>query len=73
MTASGWIQIVVYFAAVLLVPKPLGIFMHRVFEGGDHFLKRPLGWLERLVYRLLNLALDHRFGPPAATPGTPGP
>jgi hypothetical protein len=22
---------------------------------------------------LLNLALDHRFGPPAATPGTPGP
>jgi K+-transporting ATPase ATPase A chain len=52
MTASGWIQIVVYFAAVLLVTKPLGIFMHRVFEGGDHFLKRPLGWLERLVYRL---------------------
>src|SRR5262245_18877349 len=25
--------------------------MHRVFEGESHFLTRPLGWLERLVYR----------------------
>ena len=26
--------------------------MYRVFEGEKHFLPRPLGWLERLVYRL---------------------
>jgi K+-transporting ATPase ATPase A chain len=26
--------------------------MHRVMEGGRHFLQRPLGWLERLVYRV---------------------
>src|SRR5512135_466357 len=26
--------------------------MHRVLESDRHFLKRPLGWLERLVYRL---------------------
>jgi len=51
MTANGWIQILFVFAAVLLCTKPLGAFMHRVMEGGDHFLKRPLGWLERLVYR----------------------
>jgi len=25
--------------------------MYRVLEGRDHFLKRPLGWLERLIYR----------------------
>jgi K+-transporting ATPase ATPase A chain len=25
--------------------------MYRVLEGHDHFLRRPLGWLERLVYR----------------------
>src|SRR5512138_1903075 len=31
---------------------PLGIFMHRVLEGRSHFLTRPLGWLERLVYKL---------------------
>jgi K+-transporting ATPase ATPase A chain len=52
MTANGWIQILFFFGAVLLVTKPLGAFMYRVFEGGDHFLKRPLGWLERLVYRV---------------------
>jgi K+-transporting ATPase ATPase A chain len=56
MTANGWIQIVLFFAAVLLVTKPLGAFMHRVFEGGDHFLKRPLGWLERLVYRVCGVS-----------------
>ena len=31
---------------------PLGAFMYRVLEGENHFLRRPLGWLERLVYRL---------------------
>ena len=52
MTVNGWIQILFFFAAILAVTRPLGAFMHRVLEGGDHLLKRPLGWLERLVYRL---------------------
>ncbi len=52
MTANGWAQIVFLFAAVLLVTPPIGAFMFRVMEGGEHFLRRPLGWLERLVYRL---------------------
>ncbi len=52
MTANGWIQIGFFFLAVLLVTVPLGAFMYRVLEGEDHFLRRPLGWLERLVYRL---------------------
>jgi K+-transporting ATPase ATPase A chain len=52
MTANGWIQILFFFLTILLVTVPLGAFMHRVLEGGDHFLKRPLGWLERLVYRV---------------------
>ena len=52
MTANGWIQILFFFGAVLAVTVPLGAFMYRVLEGHDHFLKRPLGWLERLVYRL---------------------
>jgi K+-transporting ATPase ATPase A chain len=52
VTANGWIQILFFFACVLALTAPLGAFMHRVMEGESHFLRRPLGWLERLVYRL---------------------
>ncbi len=52
MTPNGWIQILLFCAAVLAVTVPLGAFMYRVLEGHEHFLKKPLGWLERLVYRL---------------------
>ena len=51
MTANGWIQILIYFFAILLATPPTGAFQHRVLEGEGHFLKRTLGWLERLVYR----------------------
>jgi K+-transporting ATPase ATPase A chain len=52
LSANGWIQILIFFAAILAVTKPLGAFMHRVMEGQRHFLSKPLGWLERLCYRL---------------------
>jgi len=52
MTAIGWMQILLFFVTVLVVTPPLGIFLYRVLEGQSHFLERPLGWLERLVYRL---------------------
>ena len=51
MTANGWIQILVFFGAILAVTPPLGVFLYRVLEGESHFLRRPLGWLERLVLR----------------------
>src|SRR5262245_18580134 len=56
MTANGWIQILLFFGVVALGAKPVGAFMHRVFEGERHVLTRPLGWLERLVYRLAGTA-----------------
>jgi K+-transporting ATPase ATPase A chain len=52
LTASGWLQIALFCAAVLAVTAPLGSSMHRVMEGEAHLLRRPLGWLERLVCRL---------------------
>ena len=52
MTLIGWTQILVFLAMVLLAAPPLGTYMHRVFEGQAHPLMRPLGWLERLVYRV---------------------
>jgi potassium-transporting ATPase potassium-binding subunit len=52
LTVNGWIQILFFFLTILAVTVPLGAFMYRVMEGQSHFLRRPLGWLERLVYRL---------------------
>lgn len=51
MTTQGWIQILFFFLSILAVTAPLGLFLYRVLEGESHFLKRPLGWLERLIYR----------------------
>jgi potassium-transporting ATPase potassium-binding subunit len=52
LTANGWIQILFFFLSIVAVTVPLGAFMYRVMEGESHFLRRPLGWLERLVYRV---------------------
>ncbi|HTX40306.1 MAG TPA: potassium-transporting ATPase subunit KdpA [Acidobacteriaceae bacterium] len=48
MTANGWLQFAVYFAALLICVRPLGIYMAKVFEGKLHFL-RPL---EYGIYRI---------------------
>ena len=37
MTLNGWFQILLFFAAVLAVTKPMGIFMARVFSGEKTF------------------------------------
>src|SRR6185436_12396826 len=52
MTATGVFQILFFFALILAVTKPLGVFMARVFEGERTFLHPVLGWLERAIYRL---------------------
>ena len=38
MTLLGIAQIVIFFAIVLAITKPIGIFMYRVFEGERTFL-----------------------------------
>ncbi len=59
MTVSGWIQIAFYAVALLLVTKPLGTYLHRVFSG-------QVTWLapvERGIYRLSGVdpAEDQRW------------
>jgi K+-transporting ATPase ATPase A chain len=52
MTLNGWFQILLFFAAVLLVTKPLGSFMAKVFSGERTWLDRGLRPLEKLLYKL---------------------
>lgn len=44
-------QVVAFAAVLILVVKPLGSYMARVYEGEHIFLQHPLGWLERMIYR----------------------
>ena len=55
MTALATLQIVLFFAILLLITKPLGSHMARVFAGERTFLHRGLGWLERGTYRVLGI------------------
>ncbi|HVA57150.1 MAG TPA: potassium-transporting ATPase subunit KdpA [Gemmatimonadaceae bacterium] len=48
MTANGWIQIAFYAVALLLVTKPIGVYLVKVYDGSLHWL----GPVERLLYRL---------------------
>ena len=61
MTANGWLQILLFLAVVLLVTKPLGVFMARVFGRERTFMDRVLRPLERLVYRVTGVDENHEM------------
>ncbi|MER9355982.1 potassium-transporting ATPase subunit KdpA [Mesorhizobium sp. M0514] len=52
MTLNGWIQILVYCGIVVLLVKPLGGYMYRVFNGDRTLLSPILGPVERGLYRI---------------------
>src|ERR1700745_2501188 len=52
MTASGWFQIGFFLLVVVLITKPLGVFMARVFSRERTFLDPMLRPVEKIVYRL---------------------
>jgi K+-transporting ATPase ATPase A chain len=51
MTVNGWLQIAFYSIALLLVTKPLGLYMLKVYDGSLTWL-RPV---ERVLYRLAGI------------------
>jgi len=52
MTNNGWFQILFFLLIVLLLTKPLGSFMTRVFNREKTFLDPLMRPIEKLVYRL---------------------
>ncbi len=56
MSLIGWSQILLFFALVLAVTRPLGAYLFRVFEGDPRPLPRVLGPVERLLLRLCGAA-----------------
>ena len=54
----GWLQIAVYVVLLVLLAKPLGEYMARVYAGERTFLTPVLGGLERMLLRLLGVRPD---------------
>jgi K+-transporting ATPase ATPase A chain len=52
MTINGWLQIALYCVLLVLLVKPLGGYMTRVFNGEKTFLSPVLKPLETATYRL---------------------
>lgn len=52
MTFEGWLQIILFFALVLAVTKPLGAYMARVYQRERTWFDPVLRPLERLIYRV---------------------
>ncbi len=61
MTANGWLQILFFFALILLCAKPLGLYMARVFERERTFADPILRPVERLLYRLTGIDETHEM------------
>ena len=56
MNANGWIQLALYVGVLLLITKPLGLYLLRVLDArGKTFLDPIMRPIERLTYKLLGV------------------
>ena len=62
MTTNGFLQIALYLALLLLLVKPLGSYMARVYQGERTWLHLLLGPVERWTYRLLGVDPAREMG-----------
>ena len=58
MTSAGVVQILFFFALILVCVKPLGAYMANVFEGRRTFMHPVLRWLEVLTYKAAGVRED---------------
>src|SRR6185369_8891132 len=61
MTLNGWLQIVFFFVLILIVTKPLGVFMAHVFNREQTFFDPVLRPVERLIYKLTGVNEQHEM------------
>ena len=62
MTANGWFQILFFFALILIIARPLGVYMARVFARERTFFDFAARPLERLLYRLTGVDETEEMG-----------
>ncbi len=52
MTSNGIIQLLAFLIVLVLITKPMGVFLARIFSNERTFLSPLLGSTERLIYRV---------------------
>jgi potassium-transporting ATPase potassium-binding subunit len=62
MTIISLVQITFYMILLLLIAKPLGFYMARVYQGERTFLDPLLRPVERMIYRLAGIQPDLEMG-----------
>jgi potassium-transporting ATPase potassium-binding subunit len=62
MNANALLQVAIYLAALLLLTKPMGVYLHRAMEGRLPLLGKLLGPLERLLYRVAGVNPQQETG-----------
>jgi potassium-transporting ATPase potassium-binding subunit len=55
VTLNGVLQVLLYLFLILLLTKPVGLYMTRVFNGERTWLSPVVGPIERLFYRLCGI------------------
>ncbi len=55
MTTNAFLQLFAYLVILVLITKPMGVYLTKVFRGENTFLTSIFGWLERLIYRLCGI------------------
>jgi K+-transporting ATPase ATPase A chain len=58
MNLYSYLQIGIYFVVLILLVKPLGLYMARVYQGESTFLDRLIHPIERVCYRMLGVKLQ---------------
>jgi len=61
MTGNDFVQIFLFFGVLLLLAKPLGVYMARVYEGQLSGMNGVLGPVERLFYRMCGIKPDEEM------------
>jgi len=55
MATYDYIQLGIFFLILILLVKPIGLYMAKVYQNEKTFLDRPIRPLERFIYRCLGI------------------
>lgn len=59
MTLYGWLQIAFFVWIIIILTKPMGLYLYHVFEDDSKPLKRLFGPVERVVFRVCGVTPYH--------------